>query len=456
MNSSKKILIIEDEPAVVTTVTAALEAEGYSVAEASSAEQALERLAVENFPVVLTDIFLEQKTGLDVLHRARALDPACAVILMTGKGSLETVIEATRGGAFEYLSKPFSVERLLESVRGAFRAAEDHRAGQVATLPGGEGPVIGKSPAMVEVYKFVARIADTDVTVLLCGETGTGKELVARLIHQNGPRARARLVVVDCAALPATLLESELFGAVRGAYTGADRDRPGLLEAAPGGSVFLDEIGEIEPAFQLRMLRFLQDKEVRPVGATVSRLVDVRVLAATNQDLRSLVAQGRFREGLWYRLNVAVLHLPPLRERREDIPLLAERFLHEFAGMYGHRMRLDNSALRLLAEYSWPGNVRQLRHVLEKLVILTPGPVLEVSALRAALESYGSAGASAPAGAGGRSLWGDLDTLEEEHIRKVLQATGGNKSRAAAILGIERKTLYRKLERMQSGPQRAR
>ena len=455
MNSSKKILIIEDEPAVVTTVTAALEAEGYSVAEASSAEQALERLAVESFPVVLTDIFLEQQTGLDVLHRARALDPTCAVILMTGKGSLETVIEATRGGAFEYLSKPFSVDRLLESVRGAFRAAEDHRAGQVATLPGGEGPVIGKSPAMVEVYKFVARIADTDVTVLLCGETGTGKELVARLIHQNGPRARARLVVVDCAALPATLLESELFGAVRGAYTGADRDRPGLLEAAPGGSVFLDEIGEIEPAFQLRMLRFLQDKEVRPVGATVSRLVDVRVLAATNQDLRSLVAQGRFREDLWYRLNVAVLHLPPLRERREDIPLLAERFLHEFAGMYGHQMRLDNSALRLLGEYSWPGNVRQLRHVLEKLVILTPGPVLEVPALRAALEADAPAGAPSPTGASDRALWGDLDTLEEEHIRRVLQATGGNKSRAAAILGIERKTLYRKLERMQSGLQRA-
>ncbi len=455
MNSSKKILVIEDEPAVAITVTAALEAEGYLVAEASSAEQALERLAVENFPVVLTDIFLEQQTGLDVLHRARALDPACAVILMTGKGSLETVIEATRGGAFEYLSKPFSVDRLLESVRGAFRAAEDHRAGQVATLPGSQGPVIGKSPAMVEVYKFIARIADTDVTVLLCGETGTGKELVARLIHQNGPRARARLVVVDCGALPATLLESELFGAVRGAYTGADRDRPGLLEAAPGGSVFLDEIGEIEPAFQLRLLRFLQDKEVRPVGATASRTVDVRVLAATNQDLRSLVAQGRFREDLWYRLNVVALHLPPLRERREDIPPLAEHFLHEFAGMYGHQMRLDKSALRLLAEYSWPGNVRQLRHVLEKLVILSPGPVLEVPALRAALETYGSASAPSPTGASDRSLWADLDTLEEEHIRKVLQATGGNKSRAAAILGIERKTLYRKLERMQSGPQRA-
>ena len=334
MASGKKILVVEDDPAVATTLTAALEAEGYSVADASSAEQALERLPVEDFPVVVTDIFLGQKTGLDVLYRARALNPGCAVILITGKGSLETVIEATRGGAFEYLSKPFPMDRLLESVRSAFRAAEDHQTGQAAALTPSQGPVVGKAPPMIEVYKFIARVADTDAGVLLCGETGTGKELVARLIHQNGPRAGARFVVVDCGALPATRLESELFGAVRGAYTGADRDRPGLLEAAPGGSVFLDEIGEIEPAFQLRLLRFLQDKEVRPVGATASRRVDVRVLAATNQDLPSLVAQGRFREDLWYRLNVAVLHLPPLRERREDISLLAEHFLQEFARVW--------------------------------------------------------------------------------------------------------------------------
>ena len=453
MSGRKKILLIEDEPAVATTVSAALEAEGYSVAEASSAERALERLAIEDFLVVLTDIFLEQKSGLDVLHRARALNPTCAVILMTGKGSLETVIEATRGGAFDYLSKPFSMDRLLESVRGAFRAAEDHQAEHATTLTASQGPVVGKSPAMVEVYKFIAKVADTDVTVLLCGETGTGKELVARLIHHNGPRAKSRFMVVDCAALPATLLESELFGAVRGAYTGADRDRPGLLEAAGGGSVFLDEIGEIEPAFQLRLLRFLQDKEVRPVGATASRPVDVRVLAATNKDLRSLIAQGRFREDLWYRVNVAVLHIPPLRERREDIPLLAENFLQEFAGVYGRLIRLDSSALRLLTEYFWPGNVRQLQHVLEKLVILMPGPVVQGQALRAALETYEPADVQAAGGPTGRSRLSDLDALEEEHIRRVLQATGGNKTRAAAILGIERKTLYRKLERIQPGPQ---
>lgn len=449
MDTRKKILVVEDDPAVVITVTAALEAEGYAVADAHSAEQAMERLDGEDFPVVLTDIYMERKTGLDVLHRARALNPNCSVIIMTGKGSLETVIESTRGGAFEYLSKPFSIDRLLEIVRSAFRAA---LAPEQELAPAGDairGPMIGNSPAMIEVYKFISRLAPTDATVLLCGETGTGKELVAKLIHQNSPRARARLVVVDCAALKDTLVETELFGAVRGAYTGADRDRTGLLEVAAGGTVFLDEIGEIDTPIQLRMLRFLEEKEIRPVGSTASRKVDVRVIAASNKELGALVGQGLFREDLWYRLNVASLEIPPLRQRREDIPQLVEHFLREFTKVYGRPVRLENGALRLLLEHSWPGNVRQLRHVLEKLVILTPGGVVDAGAVRAALDAY-TAATAASAAPSSKSLT-DLSALEEEHIRKVLEATGGNKSRAAAILGIERKTLYRKLERMEAG-----
>jgi DNA-binding NtrC family response regulator len=448
MDTAKKILIVEDDPAVVITLTAALEAEGYTVAEAHSAEQAMERLDGEDFPVVLTDIYMERKTGLDVLHRARALNPSCSVILMTGKGSLETVIESTRGGAFEYLSKPFSVERLLETVRGALRAAlapEPEPAPADDTI---RGPMIGNSPAMIEVYKFISRLAPTEATVLLCGETGTGKELVAKLIHQNGPRARARLVVIDCAALKDTLVETELFGAVRGAYTGADRDRSGLLEVAAGGTVFLDEIGEIDTPIQLRLLRFLEEKEIRPVGSTASRKVDVRVIAASNKELGALVGKGLFREDLWYRLNVASLEIPPLRRRREDIPRLVEHFLREFTKAYGRPVRLENGALRLLLEHAWPGNVRQLRHVLEKLVILTPGGVVDAGAVGAALDAYVLAGA-ASAAPSSKSLT-DLSALEEEHIRKVLEATAGNKSRAAAILGIERKTLYRKLERMEA------
>jgi DNA-binding NtrC family response regulator len=448
MDTAKKILIVEDDPAVVITLTVALEAEGYTVAEAHSAEQAMERLDGEDFPVVLTDIYMERKSGLDVLRRARALNPNCSVIVMTGKGSLETVIESTRGGAFEYLSKPFSVERLVETVRSALRAA---LAPEPEPAPADDiirGPMIGNSPAMIEVYKFISRLAPTEATVLLCGETGTGKELVAKLIHQNGPRARARLVVIDCAALKDTLVETELFGAVRGAYTGADRDRSGLLEVAAGGTVFLDEIGEIDTPIQLRLLRFLEEKEIRPVGSTASRKVDVRVIAASNKELGVLVGKGVFREDLWYRLNVASLEIPPLRRRREDIPQLVEHFLREFTRAHGRPVRLENGALRRLVEHVWPGNVRQLRHVLEKLVILTPGAVVDAGAVGAALDAYVLAGA-ASAAPSSKSLT-DLSALEEEHIRKVLEATGGNKSRAAAILGIERKTLYRKLERMEA------
>ncbi len=439
-----KILLVEDDPALALTLTTALEAEGYAVEGTHSAESAIERLDREPFPIVISDIYLERQTGLDVLDRARALNPHGAVIIMTGKGSLETVLEATRLGAFEYLSKPFSMERLVEVVRSAEQASRERDA-ETAAATEPSTAMAGRSVAMVEVYKFISRLAPTDATVLLRGETGTGKELAAQLIHSNSPRARGRFVVVDCAALTGTLLESELFGAVRGAYTGADRDRTGLLEAAAGGTVFLDEIGEMEPAFQLRFLRFLQEKEVRPVGSSTTRKVDVRVIAATNRDLNKLRAEGRFREDLWYRLSVAYLELPPLREHREDIPALAERLLAEFAQLYGRRARLEPEAVQALTEYSWPGNVRQLRHLLERLVILSSSPVLDAESVRSALPTD----FPAPPAAAGTAPPERLSDAEEEHIRKVLAATGGNKPRAAAILGIERKTLYRKLARMQ-------
>ncbi|OFV90705.1 MAG: hypothetical protein A3H28_11345 [Acidobacteria bacterium RIFCSPLOWO2_02_FULL_61_28] len=445
------ILVVEDDAAVSQTVVTLLEAEGYPVRAARSSAEALEQLAQNSFPIIVSDIFLDERSGLDILRRARALDPDCAVILMTAKGSLDTVLEATRAGAFDYIAKPFPLERLAQAVRNAeqslvpppLRSGPESASSRLGPHPSPQ--LIGNSPAMVEAYKFISRVAATDTTVLVQGETGTGKELVARLIHESGPRRNNRFVVVDCGALPGTLLETELFGALRGAYTGADRDRVGLIESAEGGTVFLDEIGEIDPTFQLRLLRFLQEREVRPVGSAASRKVDVRTIAASNCDLRRLVAEKKFREDLWYRLQVTSFQLAPLRERGQDFSLLVEHFLEVCRQRFGKAIQLSDGAMKLAARYTWPGNVRQLQNVLERLAILHPGAVVNEEAFQEALAALDPAEKKRPSPEAGRET---LAEAEEEHIRKVLAATHGNKTRAAELLGIERKTLYRKLERM--------
>jgi transcriptional regulator with PAS, ATPase and Fis domain len=281
-------------------------------------------------------------------------------------------------------------------------------------------------------------VAPTDATVLVEGDTGTGKEMIARMIHHHSDRAAQPFVAVDCAAIAPSLLESELFGAMRGAFTGADRDRMGVFEAANHGTVLLDEIGDIDPNFQFTLLRFLQDREIRPVGAPRAKRVDVRVIAATNRDLRKLVDDGKFREDLWFRLNVIRILVPPLRERRGDVPLLAQHFLKKYDDRYGRQTRLTNSGLKAMTEYTWPGNVRQLQHLMERLSILAPDGRIDDAAIREAIE----------AGEAREHATETLADTEIEQIRRVLAATGGNKSRAAKVLGIERKTLYRKLERM--------
>jgi DNA-binding NtrC family response regulator len=364
------------------------------------------------------------------------------VILITGKGSLDTVLEATRGGAFDYLAKPFPLEKLAEAVRNAAAAWREKDAAIDVRRPAAPG-LIGNSAAMVEVYKFISRVADADSTVLLEGESGTGKEQVARMIHQKGARGSKRFVVVDCGAIPASLLEAELFGTLRGAYTGAEKDRTGLLESADGGTVFLDEIGEMDLPFQQRLLRFLQEREVRPLGASESRKVDVRVVAATNRDLRRMVGEQKFREDLWYRLQVTNLRLAPLRERQADIPELIEHFLRVFRQCLGRRISLSEEALAAAVSYRWPGNVRQLQNVLERLAILSSAPAVSKEMFEEAVKALD------PGEASGAGTSERLSAVEREHIRQVLEATHGNKTRAAEILGIERKTLYRKLERMQ-------
>src|ERR1700736_2599279 len=434
----QRLLVVEDDNSVRDTITTFLELEGYTVDAVSSTREALERLRNEAYPIVISDIYVDERTGLDVLETARKQNPNCAVILMTARGTIETVMKATQGGAFDYIAKPFELDRMLDTVKRAEASVSEdvEKESEIDDLP--ESEMIGSSPRMIEIYKTVSLVAPTSATVLIEGETGTGKEMIARMIHNNSPRVQQPFVPVDCGSIAPSLIESELFGAMKGAYTGADRDRMGVFEAANNGTVFLDEIGDLELGFQLNLLRFLQEKEIRPLGSPRGKKVDVRVIAATNRDLQKMVEQGKFREDLWYRLNVVRIILPPLVERRGDVPLLAHYFLRKYNERYVQQAKLTEAGLTVLENYSWPGNVRQLQHMMERLTILAPQNRIDEAAVREAIEL------TEPRDSASETL---ADT-EADQIRRVLSATGGNKSRAAKILGIERKTLYRKLERM--------
>jgi len=436
----QKLLIVEDDQSVRNTMVMCLELEGYAVEAVSSTREAIDRLREQAYPIVISDIYLDERTGIDVLRTARQQNPECAVILMTGRGSMETVMAATEGGAFEYLAKPFEMAQMIDTIKRAektLNAVDEHdEAASIDDLPDTE--MIGSSPRMIEIYKTLSRVAPTEATVLIEGETGTGKELIARMIHRNSKRAQQTFVPVDCGAIAPSLLESELFGTLKGAYTGADRDRMGVFEAAHNGTVFLDEIGDIDLGFQLKLLRFLQEREIRPLGSARAKKVDVRVIAATNKDVQKMVDEGKFREDLWYRLNVVRLVVPPLCERPTDIPLLVSYFLKRYNERYKLDTRLIDTGLKVMQEYSWPGNIRQLQHMMERLTILAPAGRIDADAVRAAIDQMDSRDHSSET----------LADTETEQIRRVLAATNGNKSRAAKILGIERKTLYRKLERM--------
>jgi DNA-binding NtrC family response regulator len=430
-----KLLLVEDDPALQFTIQTALEANGYEVDAASTTAEAIERLGDLAYPIVISDIYIDERTGLDILDAAKRKDPLCAVILMTGRGTIETTVAATRGGVFDYIAKPFDLDVMIDAVERAVAArTEGQDEAEEEEMP--ETEMIGASAPIVEIYKTVARAAPTEATVLIEGETGTGKELVARMVHRFSRRAGQPFVPVDCGSIAPSLLESELFGAMRGAYTGADRDRIGVFEAANRGTVFLDEIGDIEHSFQLALLRFMESHEIRPVGASRAKEVDVRVIAATNKDLQRMVDEGKFRSDLWYRLNTVRIPLPPLRERRTDIPQLAWFFANKYNSQYNRSVKLMDSGIKALQDYTWPGNVRQLQHVIERLTVLADR--IDAEAVRDALTIM-------------ESREKPVDTLadaEEDQIRRVLSATGGNKSKAAQLLGIERKTLYRKLERM--------
>ncbi|MDO9350208.1 MAG: sigma-54 dependent transcriptional regulator [Deltaproteobacteria bacterium] len=445
--TTTRLLIVDDDPVALDLLREVLSKEGYEVVSALSAEEAISR-GIENFfDVIITDVRMGEKDGMDVLRSFKKTSPETAVIMITAFGSIDTAIEAIREGAFDYISKPFKLEEIKITVRRALEQRRLLRENQYYRQELLEKyqfkNVIGRTPQMFQVYKTIARVADTKSTILLYGERGTGKELIARSIHYNSRRSDRPFVTVDCASLVETLMESELFGHVRGAFTGALQAKRGLFEEAAGGTLFLDEVGNLSLSTQAKLLRFLQEYEIKRVGGTENIKVDVRVIAATNQFLEPLVKSGNFREDLFDRLNVVPISLPPLREKKEDNPLLIIHFLQKSSEENRKQISyISPEALDILTQYSWPGNVRELRHTIERAVVLSTQPIILPEDLpKKMLEEVKGKEIQFP-----EELL-PLREVERRYVLKVLRETKGNKKKASEILGIDRTTLYRILEK---------
>jgi len=446
-----KVMVIDDERAILDTIEILLRGEGFQPIVLQSGREALERLQEVSPDIVLTDIRMPGVGGLDILAAVRERDPEIPVILMTAQASLQSAVKAVNQGAFYYLQKPFSNADLVALCR---RAAETRRLSrenkalkrEIRRRDHSEAVrPIGKNRAFLEVVRLAETVAPTDSTILITGESGTGKEVIARYVHQLSERESGPFISINCGALPENLLESELFGHVKGSFTGAVRDKEGLLVAAEGGTFFLDEIGEMSPALQVKLLRALQEREVVPVGATEPVSIDVRIVAATNRDLEQEIRRGTFRSDLYYRLNVITLHLPPLRERPDDVPLLTEHFLSRMSKQRaGADYIISDAAMEALQNYDWPGNVRELENALERAAILSANTsLIDVNSLPARVVSP----EPAPLVSERPPANPTLELIERAYILWVLQAEGGNKARAAEVLGIDPSTLYRKLNR---------
>jgi DNA-binding NtrC family response regulator len=448
------LLVVDDEPGILRLIERFARKIAFDVATAGSGREALQKLQATKAAVALVDLRMPDVDGLEVLKRIRAADPACQVILMTGHASIDTAIEAIKHGAMDYMSKPLDFKRLEELLarirqeidrRSVLLAAESRMVKQLEFCG-----MVGRGGLMLELFDRIRRFAPHVRTALVTGETGTGKELVARALHKTGPRANKKFVTINCSAVVESLFESELFGHVRGAFTGAVENKPGLFEAADGGTLFLDEIGELPPASQAKLLRVIETGEVQRVGGLDARRVDVRVIAATNRDLRMESATGRFREDLYYRLSVVELNVLPLRDRREDIPYLTAAFVRLFAEQFGKTILGPTPAAeRLLLTAPWPGNVRELRNVIERICILTEDRFFTERETLACLTPTGPhAGTGLPLADTNASDTHLLADAEREHITRVLNGTRGNKKAAAELLGLSRRALYRKLERL--------
>jgi len=434
-----RILVVDDEPETALVIERMARSFGHDVAVAGSAEEALQRFDEGGIDVVLTDLHLGTVDGLALLRSLHDRAPDVPVVLVTGRATVDSAMEAIHAGAYEYLDKPLS----LPALGRVLSRAIEKRAHALASRAAGPLPpaplenVAGRSPAMLEVFKTVARVAPGRTSVLIFGESGTGKELVARALHRLSPRAERPFVPVNVSAIPEGLLESELFGHVRGAFTGATATRRGLFDEADGGTLFLDEIGDLSAALQAKLLRALQEQRIKPVGGNEEHPVDVRLVAATHRDLEAMVRAGRFREDLFYRLNVIAISLPPLRERREDIPVLVEHFLGRHERDTGLRApALSSEALAALKAYDWPGNVRELENVLQRAVLLSTHGTIGPDALPPAIVS-----GVRPQVSG--APFAPLRDMVDAYVLQVLEHTRGNRSEAARILGISRRTLHR-------------
>ncbi len=436
----ERIVVVDDAPQTLEVIQRNLTANGFMVFTAANVEEAIRVLETTRADLVITDLKMPKVSGIDLIRHVRENYKDTEVMMITGYPTIDGAVKAIKTGAEEYLTKPFTDEELIAAVRKTLdklqmRRTEKAHSQRITSVPYG---LIGESNTLQKVMNQISKIASTPATVLISGESGTGKELVARAIHYNSARASAPFVPINCGGIPESLLESELFGHVKGAFTGATESRAGFFQTADGGTIFLDEISETSISMQVKLLRVLQDKEVYMVGASRSRNVDVRIIAATNKDLEGLVKKGAFREDLYFRLNVISLSIPPLRERGNDILLLAHHFSEKYAQEYGKKTpRFSDEALHVLKHYHWPGNVRELENVVQRLVVMTEDEVIAVSDMPSLMRF------SALRGAG---LDRTLREVEVEYIHNVLASVGGNKTRAAAILGIDRKTLRAKLK----------
>ncbi len=460
MSLKATVLLVDDEPNIIEVLEIVLHDEGLEVLKASSAKEALELLQQNEVDIIISDIRMPDMSGVELLKEAKMIAPEVVFILITAFASTETAIDALQHGAYDYLTKPFKMEELLNIVRHSLEKKSLKR--EVATLKDEIGAqqgqklfqalhrshLVGKSRKMLEVYRTIGTVASGESTVLIVGESGTGKELVARAIHEASHRREHPFVSINCGAFPETLLESELFGYVKGAFTGANGNKKGLLETAGGGSVFLDEIGDMTPAMQVKLLRVLQERKLRPLGGTQENDVDVRVIAATNRNLQAAIQQGQFREDLYYRIAVIMIHLPPLRERAEDIDLLAFHFLNQYAEKSGKRVfSIAREALTCLENYRWPGNVRELENTIERAIALETAEAIQIERLPDAVRKLppGAIRESIPVPEGSFDLEELLRSLEHDLICQVLRRTEGNQTKAAEVLKLTKPSLRHRI-----------